>query len=120
MEENKTNNLPVPVCHELQERLGHDVDMRKLSADIRKASEYMAVAFQMATKSFKTMVQVIAKYMRESVEWIKASSWAGVVHAKWLTIYHRTKKRRIKKKYRDRIMRAYRAEMAKQEADRGL
>lgn len=37
----------------------------------------------------------------------RAMLWASNKHPEWLTIYNRTKKRRIRKKYRDRIMRAY-------------
>ena len=120
MEENKTTALAVPVCHELQERLGSNVDVRKLSAAIRETAARVTVAFEAATEAFKKAALAVLNSTRDFAEWLRASSWANGVHHKWLIIYRRTKKRRIKKKYRDRILRAYRAEMAKQEADCGL
>lgn len=39
--------------------------------------------------------------------WLLAVIWAEDAHPEWLAIYYRTKKARIRKKYRDRIMREY-------------
>lgn len=38
--------------------------------------------------------------------------WAEHNHPEWVRIYHRTKKKRIRKKYHDRIMRAFREAVA--------
>lgn len=42
----------------------------------------------------------------------RAMLWASNKRPEWLTIYNRTKKRRTRKKYRDRIMRAYEEALA--------
>ena len=38
---------------------------------------------------------------------LQAWVWAEKYHPEWCAVYNRTKKRRIKKKYKDRVMRAY-------------
>lgn len=125
MEENKTNNLPVPVCNELQELLP-GVDFLKFKSDLTAIIDPITEAFRRIGEAFAQVTRVITMSMAEFAvqlemsEWVKAYCWALDVHPKWARIYDRTKKRRIKKKYRDRILRAYRAEMAKQEADCGL
>lgn len=43
-----------------------------------------------------------------------AMYWAGLYHPEWVAIYNRTKKARIRKKYYDRIMRGYAAEIEKE------
>lgn len=42
------------------------------------------------------------------LETIRAQAWATEHRLKWVKILERTKKRRIRKKYTDRILRAYR------------
>lgn len=42
-----------------------------------------------------------------------AFEWASVDHPEWLLIYNRTKKKRIKKKYSDRIINAWAREAIK-------
>lgn len=44
---------------------------------------------------------------------LSAFEWAYVGHTTWLSAYHRTKKKRIKKKYSDRIMNAWAREVIK-------
>lgn len=41
---------------------------------------------------------------------VRAYAWAAVQHPEWVRILNRTKKRRTRKKYQDRIMRAYQKE----------
>lgn len=67
-------------------------------------------------KTAATLTLTLSPYfeeMRASIvallhdQWTKAEIWAENTHPEWVTIYYRTKKARIRKKYRDRIMRAY-------------
>lgn len=48
-------------------------------------------------------------------EWRMAQLWAYGARPEWMKIYNRTKKRRTRKKYRDKIVRVYRKERAGRE-----
>lgn len=46
----------------------------------------------------------------DGIEFVNALCWAIVSRPKYLRIYNRTKKRRTRKKYYDKIVREYRKE----------
>lgn len=113
MDENK--------CTDLLQTLGTSAAIAPVTMEqIMKGMEDLSAAFRKACAAATEAMRGIAAAALDAVrnlpggiEWHNAYMWACAVHPKWVTIYHRTKKRRIAKKYRDRILRAYRAEMAK-------
>ena len=54
-----------------------------------------------------------ALYEMDGGEWLSAYVWACKEHPKWVNILNRTKKSRTRKKYQDRILRAYQKEVNK-------
>ena len=44
---------------------------------------------------------------RDALTWYVALTWAKRQYPEWVAIMNRTKKRRVRKKYHDRILRAY-------------
>lgn len=89
-------------------------------ADFSDAVAQMAQAAQDAVRALAEAITSTAAALAESLPDIsalfslenRAMLWASNKHPEWLTIYNRTKKRRIRKKYRDRIMRAYEEALA--------
>lgn len=69
----------------------------------RAISETVTAAWETA----QTMIEAIRQEIR-------ALEWAKNNHPEWVAIYKRTKKARIRKKYYDRIMRGYAAEIEKE------
>ena len=114
MDENK--------CTSLVQMLGTDAAiapeiMERMKAGIVEALNGMRMAFTATAAATREMMATVMKAMRNlpgGIEWHNAYTWACEAHPKWVRIYHRTKKRRIAKKYRDRILRAYRAEKTKE------
>lgn len=113
MDENK--------CTDLLQTLGTDAaiapeTMERIKACMTEMFDGVRVAITAASAAMREMTAAMREAVRNlpgGIEWHNAYMWACAVHPKWVTIYHRTKKRRIAKKYRDRILRAYRAERAK-------
>lgn len=75
-------------------------------------TEKLALAFagvwDAARKATKAIAEVMQTW-KSSRQWqfILAYGWARGSHPEWVKILDRTKKKRIRKKYRDRILRAY-------------
>lgn len=114
MDENKYTDLvqtlyPAPVLEpEQMERI------KTAIAGIHDAIEAAFVAAADALRRLSANMVDALRSMGGGIEWLNAYTWACEAHPKWVRIYHRTKKRRIAKKYRDRILRAYRAEKTKE------
>lgn len=68
-------------------------------------------ALQQMTETFVKFAADFAALMSNISDFqeLNAWVWAEKYHPEWCAIYNRTKKRRIKKKYKDRVMRAYAA-----------
>lgn len=89
-------------------------------ADFSAAVARMAQAAQDAVRALAEVITSAAAALAEGLPGIsalfsletRAMLWASIKHPEWMTIYNRTKKRRTRKKYRDRIMRAYEEALA--------
>ncbi len=88
---------------------------RVVSEEESENSELSAVEIR---TTLRAVVEVAMACLSESdridltdyLLWLAATRWALQNHPEWVRIYRRTKKRRIRKKYRDRMMRAWRKE----------
>lgn len=88
---------------------------RDRMADFADAFSKMAQAAQDAVRALVEAITQTAAALTESLPDIsalfsletRAMLWASNKHPEWVAIYNRTKKRRTRKKYLDRIMRAY-------------
>ena len=60
-------------------------------------------------KVLENLKSIGAAFNTLDLEWCKALIWAEAEHPEWIRIYERTKKKRIRKKYRDKITRGYQA-----------
>lgn len=74
----------------------------KLLEAARDMGEAMALVINSA---FSCLTDAFASVKFDT--WLLAVIWAEDAHPEWTAIYYRTKKARIRKKYRDRIMREY-------------
>lgn len=82
---------------------------------VRQAFEAMGVALGEAAKALGKVVLAAADMaaallhgpLRDADAWYKALNWAKRQYPEWVAIMNRTKKRRVRKKYHDRILRAY-------------
>lgn len=82
---------------------------------VRQAFEAFGVTIGEAVKALGKMVQAAvdafaALYvspMRDALTWYVALNWAKRQYPEWVAIMNRTKKRRVRKKYKNRILRAY-------------
>lgn len=85
------------------------------------AAESFSRAAAAILEAFQRITDAMAPTIREIAEWLaavhraealfnEALEAAKVGRPKWVTIYRRTKKGRIRKKYRDRILRWYLSE----------
>ena len=68
------------------------------------------------TEAFRDFADATAKVMKAlaevlssicDTEFLRAYRWAEKAHPEWVAILNRTKKKRIRKKYQDRILREY-------------
>lgn len=82
---------------------------------VRQAFEAMGVALGEAAKVLGEAARAAADAfaalyvspMRDALTWCVALTWAKRQYPEWVAIMNRTKKRRVRKKYHDRILRAY-------------
>ena len=58
----------------------------------------------------ENIIEPVAACINQYAEENAALRWAETCRPEWVRIHDRTKKKRTRKKYRDRIMRAYREE----------
>lgn len=90
------------------------VELARITADLRAALEpaftqIAAAVGQMAAALSENMATISAAWRQNpSWEFIIAYAWACEARPKWVRILNRTKKERTRKKYQDRILRAYR------------
>lgn len=78
--------------------------MEKLNEALRNFGEA-------AGKVIKALVETLSSIC--DTEFLLAYRWAKEVHPEWVVILNRTKKKRIRKKYQDRILREYKKEVLK-------
>lgn len=82
---------------------------------VRQAFEAMGVALGKAAKALGKVVMAASDLavtflhspLRDAYTWYVALNWAKRQYPEWVAIMNRTKKRRVRKKYHDRILRAY-------------
>lgn len=67
-------------------------------------------AIEAAKRVYDEISATLAPFILVDYEWEKAQLWAYANRPEWLRIYNRTKKRRTRKKYYDKIVREYRKE----------
>ena len=75
--------------------------MEKLTEALREFGEA-------AGKVIKALVETLSSTF--DIEFLRAYCWAKEAHPEWVVILNRTKKKRIRKKYQDRILREYKKE----------
>lgn len=77
----------------------------------RKAFAALAEAAGQVVKAvaawLTSAAQILTTAWGDNLQWALAYNWAKAAHPEWVGILNRTKKRRTRKKYQDRIMRAY-------------
>ena len=88
------------------EALTHSGGLKSLTNAVSQLSESTAKATT-SLSTLNSIVKDFAERWRKSE--LSALLWAANNHPEWCAVLNRTKKRRIKKKYRDRVMRAYAA-----------
>lgn len=73
--------------------------------------EAMGVSLREAAKALgecgRAAADMVAALLRDADPWYKALNWAKRQYPEWVAIMNRTKKRRVRKKYKNRILRAY-------------
>jgi hypothetical protein len=90
------------------------VELARITADLRAALEpaftqIAAAVGQMTAVLSESLSQISAAWQQNpSWEFVLAYAWACETQPKWVNILNRTKKDRTRKKYQDRILRAYR------------
>lgn len=72
--------------------------MEKLNEALRDFAEATG-------KVIKALAEVLSSIV--DTEFLVAYRWAKKAHPEWVAILNRTKKKRIRKKYQDRILREY-------------
>lgn len=72
-------------------------------AEIKRIMETVASALAEVIAQVVNTWEALADW-----EFVLAYVWAQQAHPKWVAILNRTKKKRTRKKYQDRILRAYR------------
>lgn len=101
--EDVTYSIPPELCGALREA------GEKMTAVMRAAaaalSELYAVPLEIFVRQLAA-AKIGAEHLRRAIK------WAEVNRPKWVAIMRRTKKHRIRKKYADRILRAYEEETA--------
>lgn len=82
--------------------------------DLSLATNNLSTAIGNFASAAVEFVKALANAVPFVIEAIKsgeegiAYTWAENTHPEWMKIHRRTKKKRIRKKYHDRIMRAFR------------
>lgn len=117
---------PCNACPLLPECPGADDYQYRANVEFYKACRDLVDAIQQAVepvvdaiiKTCQELNQALSGYAQNAsqalaeiyglvAEYNSALSWAATHRPKWLHIYKQTKKKRTRKKYYDRIMRAY-------------
>lgn len=91
------------------------IDMESLDAlvvSIKQAWEAIGETFREAAEAFAELWRATAAAFAEDWLWKKAIAWAEQNRRDLAGRYHHTKKRRIRKKYRKRIVEAYLKEVS--------
>ncbi len=95
--------------------------MDPLGAELAKITANHCVAWELAFAKIAAavgqMAAILGEYLEQisaalrqygSWEFVLAYAWACEARPKWVKVLNRTKKGRTRKKYQDRILRAYR------------
>lgn len=80
----------------------------KLREAAMEMGRVVGKAIEAAAESLHPLVKILID------QETRAMLWAETAHPEWVAIHNRTKKARIRKKYYDRIMRGYAAEIEKE------
>lgn len=100
---------------ELQEQIA--IIAERAARGFDRLRDALIASVQPVAEAMKEIFQFVAElyipYALANEEWEKAYLWAIAHRPKWVRIYNRTKKRRTRKKYRDKILREYRKEQAR-------
>lgn len=104
----------------LDTELQLDAELRKLVADEIAAQQFREAVANLRdalVESFRPVVDAAAKLCdalvgvfaawTENLVFLRAYAWAKQARPEWVRILHRTKKQRTRKKYQDKILRAY-------------
>lgn len=86
----------------------------RVNVALKKMAESVGELFRAVADWVSAASALLTPLLTES-QWHLAYNWAKSAHPEWVAILNRTKKRRTRKKYRDRIRRAYYMEVV----DRG-
>lgn len=81
----------------------------EISIELEPCPEFDAWWQAMASQSLIQMLQKVNKFAQDMTR------WAMEAHPEWCHIMHRTKKGRTRKKYSQRILRAYLEEVARRD-----
>ena len=119
-------NRSDPISTEPQERVEQKTETEELSKKEEGGDRGMLTPEQLkiiadeaerigdAMRSFVEAARNVGgqlKDLKDAIqEFSTAFRWAETAHPEWVRIYRRTKKRRTRKKYQDRIMRTWRKE----------
>ena len=80
----------------------------KLHDGIAQISEGLKLVAEAALEMVTPFMEVFRHIAKVEYEKEAAISWARSARPTWHAVYHRTKKKRTRKKYLDRIIREYR------------
>lgn len=87
-----------------------ELAVAKFNESVSKLREALVEAFQPIVEwaaELTTKLSVMFTTWHESCIFVVAYFWARDAHPEWVKILNRTKKKRTRKKYQDRILRAY-------------
>ena len=79
---------------------------RKVSEALQNIAANLGELFRAVSDWVRSAAAQLAPLLAET-QWSLAYIWAKSAHPEWVAIMNRTKKRRTRKKYADRIRRAY-------------
>lgn len=91
-----------------------EVELARITADLRAALEPVSARIaasieQLAAILRENLASISAAWRLDpSLEFVLAYVWACGAQPKWVNVLNHTKKDRTRKKYQDRILRAYR------------
>ena len=89
-------------------------ELARITADLKTALEpvfaQIAAAVGLMTAALSESLSQISAAWQQNPSWefVLAYAWACEAQPKWVNILNHTKKNRTRKKYQDRILRAYR------------
>ena len=83
------------------------MELEKVGDALKEVTEAYGRLFAEISKQVAAVAAGIARLASEATRWHVAYEWASETHPQWVKIMQRTKKRRVWKKYHNRILREY-------------